>query len=467
LICKKYIFVDDMYAIIDIETTGGSPKTDKITEIAVLIHDGHQIIKEFSTFINPECRIPHHISLLTGITDEMVANAPKFYEIARDLVEITEKTAFVAHNVSFDYNFIRSEFRRIGYDFKRDQLCTVRLSRKLIPGHRSYSLGRLCEELNIPVSGRHRAMGDALATAKLFDILLEINARGNHDLIGNLKDLYTESHPALDLSLFKRMPEEPGVYYFYNDQSELIYIGKSKNIKARVLSHFSNNSTIKAMQMRTEIAHIGWETTGSELIALLRESNEIKLHKPIYNRKQRRSFFQYGLFSNTDDKGYIRFQIEKTAGHEALPLVSFTTKAEARSFITSIINKFNLCQKLCGLYPSGNHCFHYEIGACNGACAGIESPEKYNLRAMQVIRRYKIGLQNIIIIDTGRHMDEKAAIKIENGKYIGFGYFAQQYAVNDPAIVDECIITYPDNNEIQQIISQYLRKNSVEKVIYF
>jgi DNA polymerase-3 subunit epsilon len=456
-----------MYAIIDIETTGGSPKTDKITEIAVLLHDGQRIVREYTTLINPECKIPHHISLLTGITNEMVTDAPKFHEIARDLVEITEETAFVAHNVSFDYSFIRSEFRRLGYNFKRDQLCTVRLSRKLIPGHRSYSLGRLCSALNIPVTDRHRAMGDALATAKLFDLLLLINSRSNYDLIGNPSGLSPELHPDLDLSLFKKLPEEPGIYYFYNGQSELIYIGKSKNIKARVLSHFSNNATFRAIQMRAEIAHIGWETTGSELIALLRESHEIKIHKPLYNRKQRRSLFQYGLFSCADSKGYIRFQIEKTSGYEELPLVSFTTKAEARSFIISVVNKFNLCQKLCGLYPSGDHCFHYEIGVCKGACAGKESPENYNHRAMQVIRRYKTGLQNILIIDTGRHMDEKAAVKIENGKYIGFGYFAQQFAGNGLAIINECIKVYPDNNEIQQIISRYLRKNSVEKLVYF
>src|SRR4030042_4501958 len=141
-----------MYAIIDIETTGGNPKTDKITEIAVLIHDGQQIVNEFATLINPECRIPYHISALTGITNEMVADAPKFYEIARELVELTNNTIFVAHNVSFDYGFIRSEFKRLGYDYKRDQLCTVRLSRKLIPGHRSYSLGTLCDAIKISIN---------------------------------------------------------------------------------------------------------------------------------------------------------------------------------------------------------------------------------------------------------------------------------------------------------------------------
>ena len=172
-----------MYAIIDIETTGGNPKTDKITEIAVLVHDGQKIIREYSTLINPECRIPYHISALTGITNEMVANAPKFYEIARELVELTRDTFFVAHNVAFDYGFIRSEFQRLGYEYKRDQLCTVRLSRKIIPGHKSYSLGRLCDDLGIHINGRHRAMGDATATALLFDHLMEIESNNNTHFI--------------------------------------------------------------------------------------------------------------------------------------------------------------------------------------------------------------------------------------------------------------------------------------------
>jgi DNA polymerase III subunit epsilon len=165
-----------MYSIIDIETTGGSPKTEKITEIAIFIHDGINIINEFCTLVNPERKIPGFITGITGITDEMVENAPKFYEIARKIVEITGNKIFVAHNAAFDYGFICEEFRQLGYSYERDKLCTVKLSRKLIPGLRSYSLGKLCSELNIPVSNRHRARGDALATVKLFELLLAVDS---------------------------------------------------------------------------------------------------------------------------------------------------------------------------------------------------------------------------------------------------------------------------------------------------
>jgi DNA polymerase-3 subunit epsilon len=456
-----------MYAIIDIETTGGNPKTDKITEIAVLVHDGQQIIREYATLVNPECRIPYHISALTGITNEMVAHSPRFFEIARELVELTRDAIFVAHNVAFDYSFIRSEFLRLGYEYKRDQLCTVRLSRKIIPGHSSYSLGKLCDDLRISINGRHRAMGDAAATAVLFEHLLETEANSHTNYIGNSTRLLTDHHPLLDPCKVKGLPEEPGVYYLYNQDAELIYIGKSRNIKSRVVSHFSNHATGKAMRMSAQIADIGCECTGSELIALLKESFEIKKHKPLFNRRQRSSLFRYELCSYTDNKGYLRFSLEKSTDQENTPLVCFTTKAEARAFLMKIIDNYELCQKLCGLYPTNGNCFHYEIGACKGACIGKESPEKYNQRAMKVITGYDFGIRNLLIIDAGRNNDEKSVIKIENGKYIGFGYFAPFYGESNSELLHDCVNSYPDNREIQQIIKQYLRNNKVDKIIAY
>ena len=463
----RAIFVVFMYAIIDIETTGGNPKRDKITEIALLLHDGEKVVNKYTTLINPECRIPHHISALTGITNEMVADSPRFFEIARDLVEMTQDTVFVAHNVSFDYGFIRSEFQRLGYDYKREQLCTVRLSRKIIPGHLSYSLGRLCDDLRISINGRHRALGDAVATASLFELLIQTESANNTNYISNTSTLGHLHHPQLDPAKIRNLPEEPGVYYMYNQEAELIYIGKSRNIKSRVLTHFSNYSTSKAMKMQTQIADVDCEITGSELIALLKESFEIKKHKPLFNRRQRRSLFRYELRYHTDDQGYIRFSMEKTVEKEIPPLVCFSTKAEASGFLMKIIEKHQLCQKLCDIYPTEGNCFHFEIGACHGACIGKEPPESYNLRAMKVINGYDFGIRNMLIIDNGRNDHEKSVVKIENGKYVGFGYFAPSFVEDNPCIFHECINEYPDNREVQQIIKQYLRNNKVEKVMLY
>jgi DNA polymerase-3 subunit epsilon len=276
-----------MYAIVDIETTGGSSECDRITEIAILIHDGNKITDRFITLINPEREIPQYITALTGITNEMVAGAPKFYEVARRIVELTNEKIFVAHNAGFDYNFIRNEFRSLGYRYQREQLCTVRLSRKLVPGLKSYSLGTLCNELGIEIRDRHRAAGDAYATARLFDILIDLNNTSGLDLLSNRLLSNNDLHPRLSIDLIRELPEETGLYYFYNENNEVLYIGKSRNIKSRVISHINNSNSKRAMQMRRLIADIGYELTGSELIALLKESAEVRNKKPCYNRKRR------------------------------------------------------------------------------------------------------------------------------------------------------------------------------------
>ena len=450
-----------MYAIVDIETTGTSPRYGKITEIAVLIHDGEKIIDRFTTLINPEKYIPAHITALTGITNEMVADAPKFYEIAKKLVEITDNKVFVAHNVSFDYGFIKSEFKSLGFTFIRDQLCTVRLSRKLIPGLRSYSLGNICQELSINNNGRHRAFGDVLATAELFDLLLNLNRSSGLNLFDNKSLIFKNLNPSLDPAVLGNLPEETGLYYFYDDHGSIIYIGKSKNIRSRVYSHLSSNSTRKAIDMKQKIVDISYELTGSELIALLKESSEIKKHKPLYNRMQRRSLFQYGLFHSADENGYINFCIEKNSEKNEAPLMSFSSKKEAVEFLYHRIEKYELCQKLCGLYPTNGNCFHYELTKCNGACIGEEKPDLYNQRAEQFISSLSYNPPNTILFDKGRHLNEYSVIKIKNGRYLGFGYLDADEAITSPDMIDEYITRYSDNREVHYIIKNYLKKHRV------
>jgi len=202
-----------LFAIIDIETTGGRPQGDKITEICILIHDGLTVVDEFTTLINPECRISSQITRLTGITNEMVADAPRFFEVAKKIVEITKDCVFVAHNVQFDYGFVKAEFKALGYDYKRDTLCTVRLSRKLIPGKISYSLGRLCDSLGIVIQDRHRAAGDARATAILFDLLLRLKSDNPQYRRQDITEINTTRVDKIKTYILKKLPEETGVYY--------------------------------------------------------------------------------------------------------------------------------------------------------------------------------------------------------------------------------------------------------------
>lgn len=446
-----------MYAIIDIETTGLSPLRNKITEIAVYIHDGEKIVDEFSSLINPECLISANITKLTGITNEMVGNAPKFWEVAKDIVLLTEGKTFVAHNASFDYNFIRYEFKSLGYDFKREKLCTVQLSRKIIPGRKSYSLGKLCNELNIPLNGRHRAAGDALATVKLFEYLLQKDS--------SLAGLKSGKFFNLQSYTIKNLPDDTGVYYLHNQQGDIIYIGKSKNIRTRILSHFNNEKTSRALKMMDETFDISYELTGSDLIAQLLESDEIKNHKPKYNRRQRRKSNHYGIYSSTDEFGYICFMVDKIG--EKVPLIAFNSAKEARERLYHLAEKYELCQKLCGLYETAGACFYHQLNQCKGACVQNEPAEEYNVRANELIYNLNYDHQSFFIIDKGRTENEKGVVKIEHGKYIGFGYINVDLVHPDMESLSDGIKNYPDNRDVQQIIRTYLKQHAVEKLIPF
>ncbi len=456
-----------MYAIVDIETTGGSSRIEKITEIAVIQHDGCRITDEYVTLVNPERNIPYYITSLTGITNEMVSDAPRFFEIAKKIIELTEGRIFVAHNARFDYSFIREEFKSLGYNYRRNLLDTVALGRKLLPGHRSYSLGNICSDMGIEINGRHRAAGDAIATARLFEILMdrdrEMN-RGKNVVIKNT--MISKLNPRLDISKLDQIPEEPGVYYFYNEDQELIYVGKSRNLHQRVQTHLSNNTSGRSMEMWDQIADIDWEATGSELIALLKESAEIKKNKPLYNRAQRRTGSNWGIFSLTDSGGYINFRYGSTDSDET-PLAVFAGRERARTSLTALTEKYNLCQKLAGLYDTAGACFHQQVGICRGACCGKELPASYNERASRAADEFVFTRRNFFIIDKGRDNDERCAIRIINGKYSGYGYFN----INDMGFgmtaLHDCISGYGDNRDIQMILRQYLKGYKIERIIEF
>ncbi len=444
------------YAIIDIETTGLSPAKEKITEIAIVLHDGTKITQEFSTLINPERKIPYRITQMTGISNQMVKNEPKFYEVAKQIVELTENRILVGHNVRFDYGFIRAEFKSLGYDFQRSTLDTIKLSRKLIPGKRSYSLGKLCASLGIENRARHRAMGDALATTELFELLLSLES---HPEELNLKGM----NASVNTSLVKNLPQQTGVYYFYNQKNKLIYVGKSVNIHSRVLSHLNNNQHKKAIEMKNAIANVDYKITGSELVALLLESSEIKKHQPLFNRAQRRTYYNYGLYSFIDDEGYINLKLMKIID-ELNPIYTYSSMQEGKEHITNLTESFELCQKLTGLYNTKGACFHYQIQQCKGACLGKEPPENYNWRVGEALENYHFEIQNFFVIDTGRTHEEKAVIKVEGGKYRGFG-FVQNDFTNMQALHD-CIDFYNDNREVRQIINSFIKRNRV-KIVEF
>ncbi|MCE3296083.1 MAG: hypothetical protein K0R65_1797 [Crocinitomicaceae bacterium] len=454
------------YVVVDIETTGGSPKSSKITEIAMYKTDGHTILDEYVTLLDPECPIPEFIVRLTGISDKMVENAPKFFQVAKNIIEFCKDCIFVAHNVSFDYNVIRHEFRSLGFDFRLPHLCTVRASKYILPGHASYSLGKLARSLDIEINGRHRAGGDALATTLIFNMLFQKSEKNLEKFINqeiNPKTL----HPNLDLDFVDNIPNKTGVYKFYNDANSLIYIGKSKHIKKRIDQHLKNNSTKKGIEMQQEIYRIEFELTGSELIALLLESQLIKQHKPIYNRMLRKSLFPFGLFYYENESGYIQFYIERTSKRTEMPLTSFTTKAEAVNYLETQCKLFTLCQKYCNLYQSKTSCFDYQVKQCFGACVEKETPELYNQRVSLLMEKLQFEHTNFYILENGPQRSEKVAVLVENGSFKGYGKIPYYALSKSKSSWSRFIDVYPEDKDSRTIIRNYLRMRPDANIIVF
>lgn len=449
-----------MYSIVDIETTGQS---SKITEISIFVFDGKKIIEEYTTLVNPQSLIPPFITNLTGINNQMVANAPKFYEIAEKIEEITKDTIFVAHNVNFDYNIIQQEFKDLGFPYKRKKLCTVRLSRKLIPGLNSYSLGSLCTSQNIEIKDRHRAKGDAEATTILFEKLLKLDNDGTiFNSFLNPKSGLSTIPPMLPKKVLDGIPTTTGVYYFKNEKNEIIYIGKANNLKQRVLSHFYDKAK-KEVSMCLETANITFEETGNELLALLLESSEIKKIHPKFNRAQRRSSETIGLFSYEDRNGILHLAFNRLKLINT-PIKKFYTETECRLFVEKLCEEFELCPKYCHLQTNVSACFHYQIKKCKGICSEKEGIETYNKRVKEAIQSVEFESKNFAIIEKGRTNEEKAAVVILNGIYKGFGYFNKKEKLKTTGDYLKTIKSHKDNSDVNRILNSYLKNESIELV---
>lgn len=453
-----------MYAILDIETTGGQFNEEGITEIAIYKFDGHEVVDQFISLVNPEIPIQPFVVKLTGINNAMLRSAPKFFEVAKRIIEITSDCVIVAHNATFDYRILRTEFKRLGYDFQAKTLCTVELSKKLIPEQPSYSLGKLVRALGIPMADRHRASGDAMATTKLFKMLLEkdIEKQILKDFIK--QEIQKGIAPKL-LDIVENLPSKTGIYYIHNEKGDLIYIGKSRNIKKRINQHFTGASN-KSKKIQREVFTVTCEETGSELIALLKESEEIKINKPIYNRAQRKSIFEWALYSEKDTNGYLNLRLQKADGRKK-EITSFTTLQEGKNALFRITEKYQLCQKLTGLYQTNSDCFQYKIKECDGACIGKILPEEYNKRVQKFIAENSFENKNIVLLDRGRNINERSAVLIENGIYKGYAFYDLNYQVTHIDILKNILIPMQHNRDVKTIIQGQIRRSKSIKVISF
>jgi DNA polymerase III subunit epsilon len=450
-----------MYAIVDIETTGGHASANGITEIAIVIHDGTEIVSRYETLINPKIEIPVFIKGLTGITDEMVAAAPEFHEVAGTIYELLEGNIFVAHNVNFDYSFLKHHLSRCGYDLKTRKLCTVRLGRSILPGLPSYSLGKLCRSLEIPVINRHRAGGDAVATAHLFSLLLQRDQNGHVEQA--LKVRSKEQHLPANLAREKieQLPSGPGVYYFLNKHHKVVYVGKAKNLKRRVNSHFANNNPGKQKQLfLRNIYDLRFQSTETELMAFVLEALEIKKLWPYYNRAQKRFEQAYGLFSYEDQRGYMRLAIDKKRKF-SYPIYSFNYLLDGYNLLRKLSGQFGLCPKLCHLQKVG-HCT--EPG-CQGACRGEEAVELYNNRVLEAIASFKAAMPTFAIVERHASDDSGLAgcILMVEGQFYGMG----QIPVNIPSDINEYkarLTRYPGNDYIRNLVQNYAWRNPEKRI---
>jgi DNA polymerase-3 subunit epsilon len=453
-----------LYTILDIETTGGAFNEEGITEIAIYKFDGHEIVDQFVSLVNPEKPIQPFVVNLTGINNAMLQTAPKFYEVAKRIIEITQDTILVAHNAHFDYRILRTEFSRLGYNFEIPNICTVELAKKLIPEQPSYSLGKLVRVLGIPMADRHRASGDALATVKLFKLLLA----KDHEKEIVKSYIKTEVEKGLSPKLkeiVERVPSTTGIYYIHKEDGSLLYIGKSRNMKKRVNQHFAG-TTKKCKKIQTEVFDVSYEETGTELIALLKENAEIKINRPVLNRAMRRNIFPYSLYYEKNADGYLSLFIRKTDFRKK-EITSFGTETEAQSALYKITDKYTLCQKINKMDKVKNSCFPYQIKQCNGACIFEESAELYNSRVQDFLDNNEYQNQNMIVIERGRAVDEKSAVLIENGVFKGFAFFNLNYQITNVEILKNILTSLPEDRDSKNIILSYLRKKNHAKVIYF
>ena len=424
-----------LYSILDVETTGGKYNEEGITEIAIYRFDGEKIIDQFISLINPEIPIQPFVQQLTGINNKMLINAPKFYQIAKRVLEITDNSILVAHNSSFDYRMLKIEFDRLGYEFNIPQLCTVKLSKKIIPNLDSYKLGNLVKSVGIPISNRHRASGDALATVELFKLLL---IKDTEKVIVNNLIIETKvSSKNKWQKLINKLPNEVGIYYFHDENGKIIYIGKSNNLKNRVNQHLTGKSK-KSLNIQLEIFDISFERTGSELIALLKENIEINKHSPKFNKLLKKNIkkFCLELCENQEGNKYLRIcHFDDTIKY----LEYYSSLKTANNRLEFIKNKYSLNQSF----------------------------QDNNTQIDLLVKDLNYKHKNMLITDKGRDLDEKSVVVIKDNKYVGYGFFTLNYQINNYDVLDSLIIKNEYIENSKDIIIKYLKKNKIEKLINF
>lgn len=405
-----------LFAVVDVETTGGHASGHGMTEIAIVIHDGMKVVDEYSTLLNPGQPIPLSIQTLTGITPDMVEDAPTFAEVADEIQQFLGGHIFVAHNVNFDYGFVKNAFASVGVDYNPKRLCTVRYSRRIEGGLRSYSLKNLCKHFNVSNEAAHRAYGDARATAQILGLLLEQDVKGiwQHVIKKNAGEFYLPAN--LPAEQYLNLPESPGVYYFKDKGGTAIYIGKARNLKKRVSSHFIADKASKRSQaFKREIYQIDFELTGSELLASLLEDHEIRQYWPKYNRAQKNPKVRFGVYAYQNRGGRWSLAVNKITTQQGY-LMQFYSRHEAMSWVFDKVKEY-------GLEPA--HC-----GFPGSELEGQHNADEHNTAVEKLIKDVSDYHENYLIKTSGRNAEEDGFAYVENGYLSGIGFVPKDHQVN-------------------------------------
>jgi DNA polymerase-3 subunit epsilon len=448
-----------MYAIIDIETTGGGIRWSRITEIAIFVHDGHQVLESFSSLVNPGMPIPYFISQLTGITNEMVQDAPTFEQIAPQIERLTSNCIFVAHNVQFDYNFVRQEFARIGLAYERDRLCTVRLSRHFLPGMLSYSLGRLCDEINIPISARHRAAGDAEATVKLLERMLQQSGTEQINGFVSTGSPFEQLNKRLKSIKLEDVPQTAGVLYLLDADDKPLFIEGTTNLRRRAVAYLKNKAGKVGKTILPQIADVWFEETGSNLMAILLANERILKEKPAHNKAPAAAPIRWKITATEGADGFLYLGVARSGEGEWGP---FATRKLAQDKLGHLLGQFFLCRRYSNF--KSTDC---APASCLKACQGSEQSATYNQRALAAITATGAQAAGKLLIDKGRYGNERVVIFEKEQGGVSWGYFeGSTKGYSEEELAAHAVNALKSGNAAA-MLRRFLLKNSVQKIFSY
>ncbi len=469
---------------VDIETTGGMAQRDRIIEIGVVRVESGKVVKTWEQLINPGQWLPDFIVGLTNITPQMLEHQPRFADIADELLELLDGSLFVAHNARFDYTFLKAEFRRLNISVSWPHMCSVRLSRSLFPDHRSHSLDSLIERHNLVCSARHRALSDAEVIWQFFSLAAQHHGWEKVKSAAQELTRNVALPPQLNKQTISDLPQCPGVYIFYGEQGEPLYIGKSKQIRSRVQAHFySDLRSDTELLIKDLVYSIEARTTAGELSALLLESELIKTLQPLFNRSLRRHepAIEMLLTFNANNYYHIKSESKHVFDPEKGDMrLVFKTKKIAQCTLTKVADEHQLCYKLLGLETGSEACMRFHLGECRGACANKELAARYNLRVIEALRNVAIKpwpySGPVVFKEYNVVTGQEAAHCIDQWIYLGDAQHEdetihslpqhQDFDLDAYVILKRFLLKYPDNVQLLSTPSTKSLVNQLELTLY-